>query len=171
VGETAIVVLVPEAEPAVGAHYRTNTKAGREGMPPHVTLLIPFADSKSLPLREARTLLGSFEPFEFELTETRRFEPSTGTVLWLAPDPAMRFIAMTEALVNAFTDYRPYGGAFDDIVPHLTVAVSRDRGLIDQIDGEVGRSLPIAARADAATIVERRNGRWKPHTMIPLGAA
>ena len=168
-GETAIVVMVPEAVPAVGAVYRRHTRAGREGMPPHVTLLLPFADSAALPLADVRTLLGGFEPFEFELVEARRFEPSTGTVLWLAPEPAAPFVELTEALVDAFPAHRPYGGAFDDIVPHLTVADSRDRDLIERIDRDVGRALPIAARADAATIVECRDGRWQPHTTIPLG--
>jgi hypothetical protein len=51
---------VPEAEPAVGRWQRQHTRAGADGMPPHVTLLIPFADSESLPL----------------------------AVLWLAPEPA-----------------------------------------------------------------------------------
>jgi 2'-5' RNA ligase len=168
-GETAIVVMVPEAGPAVGALYRTHTSAGREGMSPHVTLLIPFADSGALPLADVRTLVGSFAPFAFELTEIRRFEPSTGTILWLAPKPATRFVELTQALVDAFPAQRPYDGAFEDIVPHLTVAVSGDPDVVERIDEDIGRALPIAARADAATIVERRDGRWQPHTTIPFG--
>jgi hypothetical protein len=167
--ETAIVVTVPEAEPAVGALYRANTNSGREGMPPHVTLLIPFADSESLPLDEVRAVLRGFEPFEFELTEPRRFEPRSGPILWLAPEPAAPFVAVTEALVRAFPAYRPYGGAFDEIVPHLSVAVSRDARVLDRIESELAPALPIAAKADAATIVQRRSGRWEPHTTIPLG--
>jgi hypothetical protein len=169
VAETAIVFVVPEAEPAVGAVYRTRTRSGREGMPPHVTLLIPFADSESLPLVEVRAVLRTFEPFEFELTEARRFVPPSELILWLAPEPAARFVAITEALVRAFPDYQPYGGAFEEVVPHLSVAVSRDAGAIEQIERRIGSALPIAARADAATIVQRREGRWQPHTTIPLG--
>jgi 2'-5' RNA ligase superfamily len=169
--ETAIVVTVPEAEPAVGALYRTHTNAGRDGMPPHVTLLIPFADSESLPLAEVRAVLGGFEPFGFELMELRRFEPRSGPILWLAPQPAARFVELTEALVEAFPEHRPYGGAFDDIVPHLSVAVSRDADLLDGIERDVARALPIAARAEAATIVERVAGRWRPRTTVPFSGS
>jgi 2'-5' RNA ligase len=171
VGETAIVVIVPEAEPAVGALYRTHTNSGREAMPPHVTLLIPFADSEALPLAALRAALAAFEPFHFELAQTHRFEPSSGPILWLAPEPAAPFIELTEALVRAFPAYRPYGGAFHDIVPHLTVAAARDAHALDQIERELASALPIAARAEAATVVRRRDGdrRWEPHTTIPFG--
>ena len=169
--ETAIVVVVPEAEPAVGDLYRRHTRSGREGMPPHVTLLIPFADSESLPLDEVRAVLEDFDPFAFELAEPRRFEPASGPILWLAPEPAAPFVALTEALVEAFPEYRPYGGVFDDIVPHLTVAVTRDGGLLDGIERDLVAALPIAARADAATIVHRVDGRWQPHTTVALGVS
>jgi hypothetical protein len=169
VGETAIVVVVPEAESVVGDLYRTHTNSGREGMPPHVTLLIPFADSDSLPLDEVRAVLGRFEPFEFALTEPRRFEPRSGPILWLAPEPPAPFVALTETLLRAFPDYRPYDGAFDDVIPHLTVAVGRDTDALDRIEREVVPALPIAATARAATIVHRLDGRWVPHTVVPLG--
>jgi 2'-5' RNA ligase len=171
VGETAIVVIVREADPAVGDLYRAHTNSGREGMPPHVTLLIPFADSESLPLARLRVELRPFEPFDFALTEARRFEPRSGPILWLAPEPAAPFVALTEALVQAFPDYRPYGGVFEDVVPHLTVATDRDAIVLDRIEGELAPALPIAARAEAATIVHRLDGRWQPHTTIQLGVS
>ena len=166
--ETAIVITVPEAEPVVGGLCRAHTKAGREGMPPHVTLLIPFADSDALPLAEVRDVLEAFAPFDFALTESRRFEPPSGPILWLAPDPATPFVELTEALVRAFPDYPPYGGAFDQIVPHLSVAATRDSRLPQRIERELAPALPIAATADAATIVTRRNGRWEPHSTVPF---
>ena len=45
VAETAIVVLVPEAEPLVGEHRRRHTAEGARGMGAHVTLLYPFRDT------------------------------------------------------------------------------------------------------------------------------
>ena len=169
-GETAIVVVVPEAEPAVGTLYRTHTNSGRDGMPPHVTLLIPFADSESLPLDAVRAVLRTFEPFEFALTELRRFETPSEQILWLAPEPATLFVALTEALVRAFPDYRPYGGGFEDVIPHLTVAASAEAGTIDEIEQKLAPALPITATAEAATIVHRRGGRWQPHMTIAFGA-
>jgi 2'-5' RNA ligase len=168
VARTAVVVTVPEAEAAVGAVYWTHTRSGREGLAPHVTLLIPFADSESVPLAETRAVIGSFEPFDFELTAVRRFA-ARDTVLWLAPEPADPFVAVTEALVRAFPEFRPYDGAFADIVPHLTVAIGRDPALLDRIERDLVASLPVRSRAGAATIVQHVDDRWQPLSTIPFG--
>jgi hypothetical protein len=53
----------------------------------------------------------------------------------------------------------------------LTVAVSRDARVLDEIEREVAAALPIAAKAETASIVQRLDGRWQPHTTIPLGAS
>src|SRR5206468_8524729 len=72
--ETAVVVLLPELEPLIGGWRRRYTGDGARGMPPHVTLIIPFADSADLderlgPLGRA---LGRFAPFDVAVTETER---------------------------------------------------------------------------------------------------
>src|SRR5947208_10649014 len=118
--ETAIVVLVPELEALVGALRNQHTSDGADGMPPHVTLLYPFVDdaevAHALPL--VGRALARFVSFEVEFRRAARF-PDT---LYLVPDPAEPFVAVTRALVDAFPEYPPYAGAFDEIVPHLTVA-------------------------------------------------
>ena len=43
------------------------------------------------------------------------------TVLWLAPEPAAVFGALTTAVADAFPDYPPFGGRHEVVVPHLTV--------------------------------------------------
>jgi 2'-5' RNA ligase len=165
---TAIVVEVPEAEPVTGDHYRRHTSSGAEGMPPHITLLIPFVDSESLQLAGVAEIMRAFEPFEFALTQPCRFG-TRDVVLWLAPEPSAPFVALTAALVRAFPAYQPYEGAFDEVVPHLTVAVSRDPHLLDAIEPEIASKLPFRARATAATIVHQVDGRWSRHSTLPFG--
>jgi len=46
-------------------------------------------------------------------------------VVWLAPEPAAPFRALTAAVVSAFPAHRPYGGIHDDVVPHLTIGELR----------------------------------------------
>jgi 2'-5' RNA ligase superfamily protein len=48
-------------------------------------------------------------------------------VLYLAPRPDEPFRALTRAVCAAFPGYLPYGGAFADTIPHLTVG-ERERG-------------------------------------------
>ena len=42
--------------------------------------------------------------------------------MYLAPDPAAPFSALTDGIFRAFPDYPPFEGKFDTVVPHVTVA-------------------------------------------------
>jgi 2'-5' RNA ligase len=104
-----------------------------------VTLVVPFADSSQVDglLDRLSKLLASFSPFETALAETARFRG----LLYLNPEPREPFIEITEALAEAFPEFPPYGGEFDEVVPHVTVA---------QADGQVlaaaSESLPRSCR-------------------------
>jgi len=60
--ETALVVLLPELEPLIGGWRQRHTGDGARGMPPHVTLVAPFADSSQVDgvLDRLSKLLASF---------------------------------------------------------------------------------------------------------------
>src|SRR3989442_1054852 len=62
-------------------------------------------------------LFAGFEPFDFALTEVRRWPG----VLWLAPEPAEPFVALTSALAARYPEHPPYEGEHDVVIPHLTV--------------------------------------------------
>jgi hypothetical protein len=83
--ETAVAVLLPELEPLIGGWRRRYTGDGARGMPPHVTLIIPFADSADLDdrLGPLGRVLGAFTPFDLAVTETARFPG----LLYLQPEP------------------------------------------------------------------------------------
>jgi 2'-5' RNA ligase len=172
VAPTAIIVPVPEAAAAVDGWRLRYTEAAPSGLPPHVTLLFPFGDDAALTPEHAqavRDLLSSFPPFDFAL---QRFgpliaSPSTGTVLYLAPDPAEPFAAMTQALADAFPDYPPYAGEFAELVPHLTVALGDDVPA-DEIRADVKPRLPIRAHAFEAQLMGLTSGRWQTRGRILL---
>ena len=42
---TALIVEVPEAEPAVGALRLEHDRSAARGVPAHITILFPFADA------------------------------------------------------------------------------------------------------------------------------
>jgi 2'-5' RNA ligase superfamily len=168
--ETAIVVLVPEAEPLVGEHRRRHTEDGAHGIGAHVTLLYPFADASLLDLHrlgDVSDALAAFESFDFALATPNRF-PGNPRVLCLRPEPDAPFRAMTAALVAAFPEHRPYGGKYDDPIPHATVAVGDD-DVLDPIERELASALPIPSRATEAVVMERdEHGRWRPHSRLPF---
>jgi 2'-5' RNA ligase len=161
--ETALVVLFPELEPLVGEFRRLHTHDGWRDMPAHATLVYPFADDTDvaslLPAIERE--LGAFAPFEVSVRATGRFPE----LLYLRPDPPEPFVEMTEALTRAFPEFPPYGGAFDEIVPHITVA-GGDSKLLDRIEASL--DVDVRVRVERAWLVHDTAEGWRRHTAFPL---
>jgi 2'-5' RNA ligase len=138
-----------------------------EGAPAHVTVLAPFADIELLSAGELDRLCRLFAaaaPIEFSLARVARFPG----VLYLAPVPSEPFVALTEAVWRAWPAYPPYRGEFDEVVPHLTVAVGD--GTFAEIERELEPLLPIAAVADQVWLVARgTDGRWMRRETVALG--
>lgn len=134
-------------------------------MPPHVTLIFPFADSAEADelLEPLGRVFGAFAPFEIALRQTARFPG----LLYLRPEPAEPFVAITEALVNAFPDFPPYAGEFAEIIPHVTVAQGEDE-VLAAAEQELGAQLPVKSRVERAWLVEDAAGGWRRHTAFPL---
>jgi len=86
--------------------------------------------------------VGRFAPFGFELTHLAEFD---GAVFYLAPDPSEPFVAITEALWDRFPDHPPFGGQFETIVPHLSVAGVPFGATREAVEDLLGSDLPIAA--------------------------
>jgi len=168
-GRTALVVPVPEAEPIVGAWRRAHTPSGSAGMPAHVTMLVPFVPVRALtPTHEAdaREVAAGRARFPFVLEHVERFEEGT---LYLAPEPPDEFVALIRSFAERFPDYPPYGGAFAQPVPHLTIASSDDASVLARAQAAVEARLPIEAEAREVLLVERnRHGRWVSRTSFPL---
>jgi hypothetical protein len=89
-------------------------------------------------------VFASTPAFDFVLDRVGSFDDS---VVYLAPTPPDPFIALTRRVVDRFPDSPPYGGAYDEITPHLTIG---DRGTVDELRraaAAVELALPIRARA------------------------
>jgi 2'-5' RNA ligase len=170
-GSTAIVVLTPEAQPLAGAFYREHSNAGRDGMTPHVTLIVPFMSASAIAEEtdhRLRGLFSRFEAFDFVL---RRFECFESGVLYLAPEPAGPFVDLVQALTKAFPDYPPYEGIHVGVIPHVTIAESQDDELLARIRSEIEPQLPIACHSEGPTLVERgADLRWRRRTAFAFGS-
>jgi 2'-5' RNA ligase len=146
---TALIVAVPEAEPAVGALRLAHDWSAPLGVPAHVTILFPFADGADVDEQAVAELAASFPSFAFELDRVERFESG---LTWLHPEPSAPFAALTDAVWRRFPDYPPYEGAHGVVIPHLTVS---------EEPIEVAITLPIRATASAVTLIEETaDGRW-----------
>ena len=167
---TALVVAVPEAEDVVGPHRLRLDPLTALGVPAHVTVLFPFAPAATVDEALRSRLSGLFAgvpAFEFSLDRTGWF----GTdVLWLAPEPEHDFRNLTRLVSEAFPEYPPYGGEFDDVVPHLTVADGAPRADMLAAEQHVSAALPIRSAARSVTLlVEEGSGHWRPGGSFSLG--
>jgi 2'-5' RNA ligase len=144
--------------------------AFRVSIPAHVTVLHPFAPTSSMDATTANglgVLFGSFDSFEFTLDEVGWFDER---VLYLSPTPAAPFVDLTTAVSGAFPDYKPYGGAFDQIVPHLTIAEGARRAWMHWAAHRVRLRLPIRATATEVWLMApASSGQWEVHQRFPLG--
>lgn len=157
-------MLVPEAEPAVGDWRRRHTFDGAAGMPAHVTLLYPFAPEPDL--EPVRGIAAAGEPFRFTLRIVREWP---GGVVYLDPEPAEPFRRLTAELVERFPDCPPYGGYYDEVIPHLTVVHTDDAAVRADAAASVAEALPIDCDADDFWLMHEVNGRWQRHTPFRLG--
>lgn len=163
--ESALIIAVPEAEPLVKELRERFDYSAGVGVPAHITLLYPFVPPLEITpevLAELRDLFTQYAAFEFALTETRRFPE----VLYLAPSPAESFKALTQAVVERYPKYPPFGGAYPEVIPHLTIAeVEVDEvAQLDDIEREFmnqhGGQLPVKAMANEVVLIDNTSGRW-----------
>jgi 2'-5' RNA ligase len=119
--ESALVALVPEAERLIGACRLAHDPSAALGVPAHVTVLYPFKTPEAISSNDLAALQALFaaQPaFDMTLAELRQFPG----VLYLAPEPAEPFAVLTSVVVARYPDWPPYGGAFAEVIPHLTLA-------------------------------------------------
>jgi hypothetical protein len=173
--ESALVLLVPEAEVLVGPFRGRHDPAAAAGMPAHVTLLYPFRPPDAVDatvLDGLRHCFASFASFAFVLARTRRFE-CPDAVLYLAPEPAAPFRALISAISQRHPETPPYGGRHADIVPHLSVARAPDRQHLEAIAERFAPAaaavLPIRATAARVVLMDTRSGRWQIRATFDLG--
>lgn len=171
---TALIVAVPEAEPAVGALRARLDAAASWGVPAHITVLYPFlppADVGDDVVAAVAREVARVPRFAFTLTRTAWFGD---TVLWLAPEPDGPLRPLTTAVAARFPQAPPYGGQFADVVPHLTVGDRQPRPVLDAAAAQVAPHLPIRADAETVRLIAGRpepGGGWHSIADLPLGPA
>jgi len=173
--QTAVIALVPEAESLVGNYRQRLDASAVWGVPAHVTVLLPFIAPHEVDEQVLATLTAavvSVPAFDCRFTQARWFGHD---VLYLAPEPSQSFGELTAAVWRAFPQYPPYGGAYEDVVPHLTVADRRlaDRPTLQAAESAVQAGLPVTARIGQAVLVAgtQAPASWRVIQRLSLGAA
>jgi len=156
-----LLIPVPEAEHALGA-----CPAWSAGLPPHVTVLFPFRPAAGLGRvteRALRELVAGVPPFGVRYVQIGRFPGVT----YLSPEPGEPFRVLTDAIVERWPESPPYEGAYDEVIPHLTLVEGPEpAGLVERVE----QLLPVAAEAKEVWLVQPRfGGRWTIRGRFALG--
>jgi 2'-5' RNA ligase len=166
--QSAIVVVVEEAEPVVGAHRLRHDPVASLGVPAHVTILYPFrpvvdaeADNRLSAIARA------IPPFEVTFAQTERFPEG---VLYLPPEPSEPIRAIMHSVAAAFPDCPPYEGEIADPTPHLTIGLDLSSETADRLSEEIAPLLPVAARVERLTLLVEEGGAWKMDRHWTFGA-
>ncbi len=168
------MVPVPEAERVVSGHRGRLDRAALWGVPAHVTVLYPFVAPSAITAATIAVLAGAVETisaFDCDFPATAWFGEE---VMWLAPQPDGPFRALTRAVSAAFPGYLPYGGRYDDAVPHLTVGDRPPGGAAElrAAEADAQRWLPIQARISRVWLMTGNalRGSWHTVAELPLTA-
>jgi len=83
-------------------------------------------------------------------------------VLWLGPEDPAPFSNLTSAVFAEFPPFPPFGGQFDEVIPHLTVGIDGPADTVRSAEEQIVPSLPVLGRAAAITLIGESspNGRW-----------
>jgi len=169
---SALLVIVPAAEAAVGEHRAALDNAAAKGVPAHITVLYPFVLADLIDeavLAAVRETVSSVPRFDAELVRVAWFDEA---VVYAEPSPGERFRALTAALWRRFPDCPPYGGVFADVVPHLTIGHDAAREVLAAAGADVERQLPIRFGVESVRLMAGTNapGSWRTLAEFPLAS-
>lgn len=167
VGETALVVTIPEVEPLVCGWRQRFDSSASAGVPAHVTVLYPFLGESRIDgdvLADLELLLGSHDAFGIRFEECGRFPG----VLFLAPTPDQPLRALTQAVVARWPEAPPYAGKFADVIPHLTVAHDQDAAVFDEGESDLVGRLPVTAHVSSVQLLVYEDHHWHERTTFSL---
>jgi 2'-5' RNA ligase len=171
-GHSALIVTVPEAEAVVSAHRERLDRAASWGVPAHVTVLFPFLPPAEIDERVLDTLGRAAATVPAFVVALERVAWFGDRVVWLAPSPAEPFQRLTAAVTARFPGVPPYEGAFEEVVPHLTVGHDHPVAELTAAAEAVAARLPIRARVDTLRLITGRRepgGSWLTRALFPLG--
>lgn len=158
---------VPAAEPVVSVWREQFDSSAAQGMPAHITALHPFLDEDHLTddvLAQLCELCAEQPRLDVVFRRTGRF----AEVLYLDPEPADGLRQLTVAIAERWPEAPPYGGSFEDVIPHLTVAHGAGDGVLADIEAHVLRGLPVRTQLAGACLYVFDGARWRLRAQLPF---
>ncbi|GAA1932019.1 2'-5' RNA ligase family protein [Streptomyces durmitorensis] len=168
-GTTAVLALLPDAEPLLELASQVDTRVVRPGVPAHATLLYPWLPAEEVDARELerlRAVLVRAAP-EAGRIPLRLAEVEQAGAFIGIPVPELRSLAT--AVRTAFPEQVPYGGRFgQDPQVHVTVSLDATARTAADIARRVTGRLPIRTEVSAVHVVALTPDGWQVLAEFPL---
>ncbi|WP_128382464.1 2'-5' RNA ligase family protein [Streptomyces cavernae] len=166
-GQSGLIVTVPEAEPAVRAWRDRLDPSAPAGVPAHVTVLFPFLHESLIDdgaYAAIGEVIGRHRPFDARFERCGRFPG----ILYLVPDPDLPFRQLTQAVAERWPETPPFGGQFDEVVPHLTIAQGQGDAVLKEAEADLRGWLPVTARVSSVDLMVYDGTRWQQRASFAL---
>jgi hypothetical protein len=163
------VVPVPDAEPIVSSWRDRYDPSAAQGMPAHVTALYPFLRADRLTesvIARLAAICGELPVLDVQFRRTARFPG----VLYLDPEPAEGLRTLTTTIFENWPEAPPFGGEFEEVIPHLTIANGADDEAMAAAEKEVLAALPLRTRLSEACVYVFDGHQWQKHARLRFGA-
>lgn len=169
-----VMIPVPDLEtvvrPRLERRAPEDVPADPDDTVAHITLLGPFAPLTDLTdgvLDELDRFFSDVTPFPFALTGIHEFP---GGTVYLSPSPAAPFRHLTHQLFRLFPEHPPYGDAFDEVVPHLSVPMPEGES-VDALERELAPRFPLTTYAREAALFWWEPGASRTLATFPFGTS
>ncbi|MBN4046484.1 2'-5' RNA ligase family protein [bacterium AH-315-P15] len=163
---------IPELEKHIGRWRKTCDPAAMMGVPPHITLTFPFHPWKGCDdpgLKALKDIARAQPPIDLTFEGLGSF-PGT---LYFWPEPADVLVDLIERIHSAYPGYPPYRGAFEHVIPHLTVGdrlnPEQSKCLCGEIMETLAPQMPLHARATKIQLLESDGSVWSERAAWRLG--
>jgi hypothetical protein len=165
--QSVLAIPLPEAENVL-SFVRSTYKGEMSpaGVPAHITLLYPWMEPKRISkktLAELTSLFAGFPKFSLSL----KLGWFGREVLLLIPHDPLPLIRLTKEIIHQWPEYPYYGGDYDDIEPHITLAYGDESNLID-LAKDVASQLPLRADISSVDLSIGRPGQMITHAKFSL---
>jgi hypothetical protein len=169
--ESAIVVELRELDTVIDQYRHALDPSRRWGMPAHLTLLYPFVPPAKVDhaiLSDLKSVATRASAFDAEFDDFGWF---ADRVVWLAPSHPEQFESLILHMMDAFPECRPYGGAFDEVIPHVTIGEGDEVDLLRAATDAIRPQLPLEVRVTSLSLMagSTEPGSWHVVERMALG--
>jgi 2'-5' RNA ligase len=149
-GHSVLAVPVPALEEVIrertAAYDASFISADPNFVHAHITLLAPWASKPTAEdLAQVGRIARAAGPFDVKLSRIGEFPDG---IIHLIPEPDFELRELTSCLAAAFPQFPPYGGRYDDAIPHLTLDRRSTTVTPATVRASIGDLLPLAITVD-----------------------